>query len=33
MNRSFYADEDRDGANNRAYEAELLRARLEQKFG
>ena len=33
MNRSFYADDDRDGYNNWAYEAELLKARLEQKFG
>jgi hypothetical protein len=32
MNRSFFADDDREGNNNWAYEVELIRTKLKEKF-
>jgi murein tripeptide amidase MpaA len=32
MNRHFFADDDREGKDNRAYEVELLRERLKEQF-
>ena len=32
MNRHFYADEDPEGYRNRAFEVEIIRQKLKEKF-
>lgn len=32
MNRHFYADDDSEGYKNRAFDVEIIRQQLKQKF-